>query len=325
MTRLYLQRNQKAVSPIPKEKDVFVDTLLGQGAFCTIKEVKSLHQLQDTKCNHISIISHSRDPQNQTILKYAIKQVRADLEPENRPSAVIDLKNEANFLSNLSHPNIIQIYGVGGMDDESNSFLLLERLSCVLETQCQNWKKSKKGIKRGNIGAKAALWNERIAVAQDFANAMTYLHKSSIMHRDLKLANCGFDANGKFKLFDFGLATKLTQEKRIAPNQYKLSGFTGTRRYMAPEVFQCIPYGKPADVYSFGLILWEIMSLERAFQDETVDSLSEKVYGKKNFRPKVKSKWPRTFKHLICKCWLADPSIRPSFVDIKSTLQDCQL
>ena len=111
------------------------------------------------------------------------------------------------------------------------------------------------GNQKSKIYAKAALWNERIVVAQDFANAVTYLHKSSIIHRDLKLTNCGFDANGKFKLFDFGLATKLTQEKRIALDQYKLSGFTGTCRYMAPEVFQCIPYGKPADVYSFSLIL----------------------------------------------------------------------
>ena len=181
------------------------------------------------------------------------------------------------------------------------------------------------GNQKSKIYAKAALWNERIVVAQDFANAVTYLHKSSIIHRDLKLTNCGFDANGKFKLFDFGLATKLTQEKRIALDQYKLSGFTGTCRYMAPEVFQCIPYGKPADVYSFGLILWEIMSLERVFQGETVDSLSEKVYGKKNFRPKIKSKWPSTFKHIIHKCWSADPSMRPSFVNIDSTLQDCQL
>ena len=183
----------------------------------------------------------------------------------------------------------------------------------------------KKGIRRGTQCEKAALWNERLEVAKDFANAMTYLNKNSIIHRDLKLGNCGFDANAQFKLFDFGFATSLTQKKRIAPNQYKLSGFTGTRRYMAPEVFQCMPYGKPADVYSFGLILWEIMSLKKVFEGETVDSLSKKVYGKKNFRPKIKSKWSSTFQQLIRDCWSVDPMARPSFVDIQLTLQHCQL
>ena len=149
--------------------------------------------------------------------------------------------------------------------------------------------------------------------------------KNSILHRDLKLGNCGFDACGQFKLFDFGLATILTQEKRIASNQYKLSGLTGTCRYMSPEVFRCRPYGRPSDVYSFSLILWEIMSLKDVFIEETKASISLNVHGKKNKRPVIKSNWPPMFQQLLQEGWSADPSIRPSFDQIQSMLQQSQL
>ena len=141
----------------------------------------------------------------------------------------------------------------------------------------------------------------------------------------MKLGNIGFDASGKFKLFDFGLATTLTQEKRVAPNQYKLTGFTGTRRYMAPEIFKCTPYGKPADVYSFCVVLWEIMSLKPAFADESEESLKNNVHGEMNFRPIVKKKWPPPFQKLVHDSWAADASVRPSFVDIQAILEKSEI
>ena len=141
----------------------------------------------------------------------------------------------------------------------------------------------------------------------------------------MKLGNIGFGANGQFKLFDFGLATRLTQEKRVASDQYKLTGFTGTRRYMAPEIFKCNPYGKPADVYSFCLVIWEIMSLNVVFPDETDESLKNNVHGKMNFRPSIKSKWPSSFQKLVKDSWAADASVRPSFVDIQAILEKSQI
>ncbi len=145
---------------------------------------------------------------------------------------------------------------------------------------------------------------------------MSFHHR--IIFRDLKPANCGFDLNGKFKLFDFGLATVLTSAQWVALNQYNLTTVTGTRRYMAPEVFQGKPYGTPADVYSYAILLWEVMSLERAFEGETLESLAKMTYGCHNSRPKIKPSWPRSLQELLQTCWSEDESTRFSFSLIKS-------
>ena len=148
----------------------------------------------------------------------------------------------------------------------------------------------------------------------------THKHSSfnySIVFRDLKPANCGFDMDGVFKLFDFGLATHLTPEKRIEKNQYHLTGGTGSGRYMAPEVARHSLYGKPCDIYSFAILLWEILSLKTAFEGETRDSHAIKVYGYRNCRPVIKSNWPFILRQLLCDSWSVDVSERPSFNQIK--------
>lgn len=315
MAKSYNLKIHNSIVPVLSDEDVFAGKLLDEGAFCTIKQVR--------KVQHKLDVAH-----NQGDFPYVLKQVKDDLSVKDRPYAVKDLQNEAQILSLLAHPNIIQIHGVGEIDDDSKSFLLLEKLSCTLEIKFQIWLETKKELKSQFIGknknGKAALWNERIVVAKEFASAMAYLHDLNILHRDLKLGNCGFGANSQFKLFDFGLATKLTQDKRVASNQYKLTGFTGTRRYMAPEIFKCTPYGKPADVYSYALILWEIMSLKIIFADESDETLANNVHGEMNFRPVVKKNWPSVFQKLIHESWSSDPSERPSFVDIQSILQQSQ-
>lgn len=127
--------------------------------------------------------------------------------------------------------------------------------------------------------------------------------------------------NGVFKIFDFGLATKLTTKKAIEKDQYKLSCNSGTRRYMAPEVFYGLPYGKPADVFSFGIILWEVLSLTLPFKNESMESHETKVYGRTQYRPKIKIHWPSKLQQLIRECWSADPKSRPSFDQIELSLK----
>lgn len=135
----------------------------------------------------------------------------------------------------------------------------------------------------------------------------------SIVHRDIKPENTGFDCLGNVKIFDFGLATRLDPKRKVGSNEFKATGFTGTQRYMAPEVARYLPYGTPVDVYSFAIMLWEMLSLESAFEKETCESHARKVYGYRNVRPKIKSSWPSSLQKLIRYSWSADPQLRPSF------------
>ena len=87
-----------------------------------------------------------------------------------------------------------------------------------------------------------------------------------ILFRDLKTENLAFDHRNALQLFDFGLAKECKPVDLIdAPDGYKITGLTGTLRVMAPEVIQCLPYGLSADVYSFGILLWEVFSCETAW------------------------------------------------------------
>ena len=91
---------------------------------------------------------------------------------------------------------------------------------------------------------------------------------------------------------------------------------------MAPEVARCKPYGTPADTYSFAILLWEMCSLQTAFKGETKSSHARKVYGHRNFRPKLSPYWPRDLRELMKECWMVDAASRPSFHKIKVTLSD---
>merc|ERR1712038_790529 len=236
--------------------------------------------------------------------------------------ACLDLAKEAKILSALRHPNIITIHGFGTSND-SSPFIILERICHTLEEQCQIWKRKYNMVKM-NRNQRCKLWNERLEVTKDLANVMTYLHGLNIVFRDMKPQNCGFDINGVFKLFDFGLATTLTSKKKIQRNQYQLTTNTGTRRYMAPEVYHGLPYGKPADVYSFALIIWEVFALKTPFKNETRESHVKKVYGTMQCRPKIKLHWPMMLQMLIRECWSADPKARPDFDHIELHLkQSC--
>jgi serine/threonine protein kinase len=101
---------------------------------------------------------------------------------------------------------------------------------------------------------------ERLQVAHDVASGIEYLHERRVMHRDIKSSNVGFDADGVAQIFDLGLARLLPPESERLCDGYVMSR-VGTRSCMAPEVADKLPYDLKADVYSFGIVLWEILSM----------------------------------------------------------------
>ena len=83
----------------------------------------------------------------------------------------------------------------------------------------------------------------------------------SILYRDLKPDNLGMDKEGSIKIFDFGMATELFFKScdRFGPDEYNATAYTGTLRYMSPENLFGKPYGLPSDIYSFALVLYEVV------------------------------------------------------------------
>jgi serine/threonine protein kinase len=164
---------------------------------------------------------------------------------------------------------------------------------------------------------------ERLKVAYSIADALLYLHSRHVVFRDLKPANVGFDCNDCVKVFDFGFATSIAPLlSRSYAGYGPLTETCGTRRYMAPEVALKLGYGKEVDVYSFGMLLWEVCALDKPFESiQSVDEFHDIVtlYGK---RPSlhIDPLWPSSLKALMSRCWSTDPLDRPSMAEVKSRL-----
>ena len=98
-----------------------------------------------------------------------------------------------------------------------------------------------------------------------------------------------------------------------------MSGVAGSKRFMAPEVCNNLQYNEKADVYSFGLVMWQICALRKPFSGMSVaDHYRKVVVG--GLRPHLDSRWPTVLNHLLNSCWHPDPDQRPSIVEVREKL-----
>lgn len=254
-------------------------------------------------------------------------QIRSDA--EQFMIGVEDLVHETAMLASLDHPNIIKLHGrAGGCVSNSfrlseGYFILLDRLKDTLDDRIGRWKKT--------LDYKRAPPNlSQIKTAVSLADAISHLHSRRIVFRDLKPANVGFDGAGVLKLFDFGFAKGVEEEyvgseagegEEDEQEDHLLYDKCGTPRYMAPEVGLEMGYSLPADVYSFGILLWEICALKKPFGHVKSANEFYKIVHEKGARPKLNSKvWPRVLSDLMLDCWSTFPEKRPEMSTVKSLL-----
>mmetsp|Transcript_11205 Transcript_11205/g.23851 ORF Transcript_11205/g.23851 Transcript_11205/m.23851 type:complete len:263 (-) Transcript_11205:174-962(-) len=227
-----------------------------------------------------------------------------------------DLVHETAILANLNHRHIIKLHGrsTGQLTEaflNDGYFILLDKLSETLHGRFATWKATGCHLQGPSM--------EQMDVAHSIADAMTYLHSKKIVFRDLKPDNVGFDHNGDLKLFDFGFAIGLPEKDVDNPAGF-LYDRCGTPRYMAPEVGISLGYGTKADVYSFGILLWEMCALQKPFASiKSADAFEKQVFidGK---RPPIDRRWPVNVVELINGCWSSTPSKRPSMIDVKTSV-----
>jgi len=260
--------------------------------------------------------------------KYVMKRISIEsLSKVTFLKATVDLAMETSFLASLEHPHLIRMYGVSTDGPFAEGyFIILERVNETLTKRIKKWMdvdRQCKGITGVFTGSKKKLQkmqSERIAAALDMATGTAYLHGKNIMFRDLKPDNIGYTSTGILKIFDFGLAKELLPKDKTEDGLYKLTGFTGAIRYMAPEVGMRHPYTTSADVYSWSMVLWYMLSLEPPFGTYTQKMFDARVF-RRGYRPKIFTSWSPRIKEVICMAWHADPKQRPSFRDIIPTLR----
>ncbi|XP_044476619.1 serine/threonine/tyrosine-protein kinase HT1-like [Mangifera indica] len=152
-----------------------------------------------------------------------------------------------------------------------------------------------------------------LKLALDIAQGMQYLHSQGILHRDLKSENLLLGEDMCVKVADFGISCLESQCGSA-------KGFTGTYRWMAPEMIKEKHHTKKVDVYSFGIVLWELLTALTPFENMTPEQAAFAVC-QKNARPPLPPTCPAAFSHLINHCWSTNPDKRPHFNEIVSTLE----
>ncbi|CAN0088492.1 unnamed protein product [Ectocarpus sp. 6 AP-2014] len=232
-----------------------------------------------------------------------------------------ELELELALLRRVRHENIVRLLGAG---KDPERFLIIARLDGgTLSQRCDHGSRLRDRRGRFKTG-KPFSHMQLLRCARQLAAALRHLHEEAIpgrmvVHRDVKPDNIGFNADGDLKLLDLGLS-KVVSKSEVDNAMFNMTGETGSVRYMAPEVAESRPYNEKVDVYSFGIILWEMSTLKKPFDGMGRDRfLSQVIRG--SHRPPVHKKWPKPWSELMQSCWAEDPTKRPSFAKVGDLLQ----
>ncbi|CAK0783692.1 hypothetical protein CVIRNUC_006891 [Coccomyxa viridis] len=152
-----------------------------------------------------------------------------------------------------------------------------------------------------------------LKIGTEVCRGMDYLHKRKIVHRDLKAANLLMDETGTVKIADFGVA-------RVMNTTGVMTAETGTYRWMAPEVIEHNPYREKADVFSFGITMWELLTARVPYEQMTPLQAAVGVV-QKGLRPTIPPACPEALAALLRDCWQKDPRERPPFEALKVRME----
>ncbi|PRQ15915.1 putative protein kinase TKL-CTR1-DRK-2 family [Rosa chinensis] len=216
-----------------------------------------------------------------------------------------EFRSEVRIMKRLRHPNVVLFMG---------AITRAPNLSIVTEF-----------LPRGSLYRLLHRPNNqlderrRLRMALDAARGMNYLHNCTpvIVHRDLKSPNLLVDKNWVVKVCDFGLS-------RMKNSTFLSSRSTaGTAEWMAPEVLRNEPSDEKCDVYSYGVILWELSTMQQPWGGMNPMQVVGAV-GFQHRRLDIPNDIDPAIADLIEKCWQTDPKLRPSFAEIMAILKPLQ-
>ncbi|EPS58096.1 hypothetical protein M569_16720, partial [Genlisea aurea] len=157
-------------------------------------------------------------------------------------------------------------------------------------------------------------WRRRIKMLRDICRGLMYIHRMKVIHRDLKSANCLVNKHWTVKICDFGLS------RIMSGTPMKDSSSAGTPEWMAPELIRSEPFSEKCDIFSLGVIMWELCTLSKPWEGVHPERI---VYAVANEGSRLDiPEGPLC--RLIADCW-AEAEERPSCEEILNRLLDCEL
>ncbi|KAJ6874939.1 LOW QUALITY PROTEIN: serine/threonine-protein kinase SIS8 isoform X1 [Populus alba x Populus x berolinensis] len=231
--------------------------------------------------------------------------VKRFLDQDITGESLAEFRSEVRIMKRVRHPNVVLFMG---------AVTRAPNLSIVTEF-----------LPRGSLYRLLHRPNNqlderrRLRMAFDAARGMNYLHNCTpmIVHRDLKSPNLLVDKNWVVKVCDFGLS-------RMKHSTFLSSRSTaGTAEWMAPEVLRNEPSDEKCDVYSFGVILWELSTLQQPWGGMNPMQVVGAV-GFQHRRLDIPNDMDPAIADIIRNCWKTDPKLRPTFTEIMAALKPLQ-
>lgn len=244
---------------------------------------------------------------NDTILdrKVAIKVLRGDL--SNDEKFIRRFKREALSVSNLSHPNIVEVYDVG--EEEGNYYIVMEYIEGKTLKQLLQ--------KRG-----ALTLNEVIDIMLQLTDGLAHAHDAYIIHRDIKPQNIMIEDNGLVKITDFGIAMALNSTQLTQTNSVM-----GSVHYLPPEQANGKGSTVKSDIYSLGILMYELLTGSVPFKGDTaveiaLKHMKEKIPSIRKQNPTI----PQSVENIVLKATAKNPknrydNVRDMYKDLQTALQ----
>jgi len=239
----------------------------------------------------------------------AIKSMPVELQADS--TARTRFRREAELLASLNHPNIAAIYEIIEQD-EGAGYLILEYVPGETLTQC--------------IAREPLKLEEALSIGRQVAEAVSAAHEKGIVHRDLKPGNIKITPEGNVKVLDFGLAKVSVDEGRSAETTVTQPGrVIGTPAYMSPEQACGKPTDKRSDIWSFGCVLYEMLTGHLPFDGETATEILARIIEREPDWEVLPQEIPANIRVLLRRCLEKDPhrrlrDIGDAAIEIRETL-----
>jgi serine/threonine-protein kinase len=225
------------------------------------------------------------------------------------PDRLMRFEREAKTLASLNHPSIAAIYGIE--DSGGQRALVMELVE---------------GRDLSEVIAQGAMAiDDALPIARQVADALEAAHEAGIIHRDLKPANIKVRDDGTVKVLDFGLAkaldpggdgsgagsaTSATHPTMTSPALTAMGMILGTAAYMSPEQAKGRPVDRRADIWAFGVVLYEMLTGRQLFQAETVSESIAAVLRADIDLAALPASTPASIRRLLARCLDRDPKTR---------------
>jgi len=283
---------RKFISPLALSgHDVVKEGKIVVGSDLEIKPTVGRYEiLSELGQGAMGVVYKARDPKINRLI--AIKTIRFSDEFEDEKIKEIKARffKEAEIAGKLSHPTIVAIHDVG--EDYDLTYMAMEFLEGVdLHKYCRK-------------GSLLPLRNVLFVISET-ALALDYAHKHGVIHRDIKPANIMLLKDGKVRVTDFGIA------KAVSSSQTKSGIVLGTPNYMSPEQINGEEIDGRSDIFSLGVVFFELLTGQLPFQGKNLTNLFSQITQVKHLSPRsINPKVPRPCEQIIDRALAKKPDQR---------------